>query len=308
MYGMRQRTSSLCLLWACLLVIPACSSSKSVSSFVPSSQTLNMGVSITVYGSRLTSADMAMVALGSSTGGVACGSAQIQPIPLRGCEARRLVGLSSDGSSGIFRATPALLASGNVVCVRLFPSKTWQRVGSGSFEVSQPSITSISSRFGTGNAMSIAQFEPFMLTVVGTGIVQNLISLKISSSPCTSNNETNIKGGEPRIIEWSNTAGTEGNVPFTLYDRTSSSSSSSAIAICMTYDGRNYLPTAVTSASLVTRSATSFVYPGSFVPGVASTVTVTGKLLVCMCECVFVCVCVCMCFCDWSRVDCHCDR
>ncbi len=279
--GIPRQSAGICLLWLLLLTFVGQVHPKSASDFSPASQTLNMGLTITIYGTRLTSADTAMVALGIGTGGVGCGSAQTQPVALKGCESQRLMSISSDGTSGSFRATPGALQTGNVICIQFFPSKAWQRVGSGVFTVLPPSITSISSTFGAGNGMTIMQYEPFTLTVTGTGMVKSLISLKISSAPCSSDNRTDISGGEPKTLEWANSAGSQGMVSFTLFHR---SSASTSVAVCMSYPGQRFFSTVVTSASLVVRTATSFINPGAFVPGVASTITVTGEdAFVCAC-------------------------
>jgi len=204
--GMARRVSAQ-FLWLCMLawVSNSDGASKQATSFSPTSQAVFLGVTFTVPGQHLTTTDKIVIAYPTATGGLVagggCGLANERPVALAGGEARFFDEVTSSGGAAKATITLEETHPAAVVCVLLAPSQTWTRVGSATFAVSPPSISSVSSSLGAGNSLSVSRADTLTLTLAGVGLVQGAdrLALKLSGVDCSvlsSTKESDLAGGD----------------------------------------------------------------------------------------------------------------
>ena len=195
------------LLWLWLLAWFSCSegASKRALHFAPTSQALFLGVTLSISGEYLTTSDRILIAHPPATGGLAegggCGLLNEIPVALSGGDARFFHEVNDSGQAAQATFTLRQEHPGAVVCVQLWPSRTWTRVGTSSFSVMAPVVSSVTSSTGDGNALSISRAERLALTLAGSGLVQGAerLAFKLSSLDCAVHGSTavsDLAGGE----------------------------------------------------------------------------------------------------------------
>ena len=198
-----------------LCLFSASHATKSASSFTPAQQFLHVGVTLTVRGTQLSTADVVMLEL-AGTDDPAYGNSTHPPQPAGGIEPRNFVEVSSDGMFAYLTLTPSATVPNAVLCIQLFPSQSWSQIGTGTFSFHRPTITATTTSFGeAANA-----YDPLSFTITGNGLVCGILRLafKASGLPCGGTSPTSdLTGGDAVGLNHANADGTTGSFGFTLH-------------------------------------------------------------------------------------------
>eukprot|EP00961_Rhodomonas_salina_P127948 1724626-Rhodomonas_salina.1 len=196
---------------------------KAVTSFSPTSGVANIGTTLTVVGTSLSTADqVALVdvtvtlAIGNTTGSQTVSGCLALNSLATAVFSGNLFTVNDEGTEGIV-TVQVRTAKTYSVCVNLFPANTWvsaaQTGNQDTYVVLKPTITRAAMASG-GTSIKALMNRQFQLIITGSGLVvdSTAINLKWNRGSGSCLNGTSVTGGDTRRLDTANNAGTSGQL------------------------------------------------------------------------------------------------
>ena len=163
----------------------------------------------------------------------------------------------------------------STICLNTFPYPMWNRIGTGSYQVKQPQVSS--GRDSTGNSMVVVNgHEATQILLQGAGLVQGLqrLAFRFSANMCGGESDSEISElGGVQELSYSYNGGSGAAWQSAVYRNAAIPN----LVLCMSSNGDAFSALNTVTFSFVPRLASSFVGSLSIAPSINTTITIHGQ-------------------------------